>query len=97
MNSTELIQRAKDRFKDLEHKGYEWRSFYNGFLEAYGVAVGEFKNCNLPVVTNRTLSEKKPIRYKCLLCGRDKFTRKSPHNCIGGFRKRNIKWLPIFE
>lgn len=49
------------------------------------------------IVTNRTLNEKKPVRYRCLLCGRDKFTRKSPHNCKGGFRKRNIKWQPIFE
>lgn len=34
-------------------------------------------------------------RYRCLLCGRDKFTRKSPHNCISGFRKRGIKWETI--
>lgn len=40
---------------------------------------------------------KKPTRYRCLLCGRDKFTRKSPHNCKGGFRKRNIQWQPIFD
>ena len=39
----------------------------------------------------------KPIRYQCMLCGRDKFTRKSPHNCSGGFRKRNIEWLPIYK
>ena len=31
--STELIEQAKNRFKELEHKGFEWRSFYNGFLE----------------------------------------------------------------
>lgn len=31
-------------------------------------------------------------KLTCLLCGRDKFTRKSPHNCIGGFRKRRIIW-----
>lgn len=36
--------------------------------------------------------ENKVTRYKCLLCGRNKFTRKSPHHCVGGFRKRNIKW-----
>jgi len=35
------------------------------------------------------------IRYKCLLCGRDKFTQKSPHNCVGGFRKHKIKWQKI--
>lgn len=32
------------------------------------------------------------VTYKCLLCGRDSFTAKQPHNCVGGFRKRNIKW-----
>ena len=31
-------------------------------------------------------------RYKCLLCGRDKFTQKSPHKCVYGFRKHKIKW-----
>lgn len=30
--------------------------------------------------------------WKCMLCGRDKFTRKSPHKCKGGFRKRKIAW-----
>ena len=39
----------------------------------------------------------KPIRFKCLLCGRDKFTHKSPHYCIGGYRKHKIKWQPIFK
>ena len=37
----------------------------------------------------------KAIRYKCLLCGRDKFTRKSPHNCNSGFRKHKIQWEVI--
>ena len=36
-----------------------------------------------------------PARYRCLLCGRDKFTHKTPHNCVGGYRKRKIKWEPI--
>jgi hypothetical protein len=31
-------------------------------------------------------------RIKCMLCGRDKFTRKSAHKCFGGFRKRKIVW-----
>lgn len=34
-----------------------------------------------------------PIKITCLLCGRNKFQTKSPHCCIGGFRKRKIKWL----
>lgn len=37
-------------------------------------------------------------RYKCLLCGRDKFTRKSPHKCAGtggNVRKRGLKWEEV--
>ena len=34
-------------------------------------------------------------RWKCLLCGRDKFTHKSPHKCVGGYRKRKIIWEEI--
>ena len=32
--SKQIIEQAKQRFKELEHKGYDWSSFYNGFLEA---------------------------------------------------------------
>jgi len=32
------------------------------------------------------------VRFKCLLCGRNKFTRKTAHYCVGGYRKRHIKW-----
>lgn len=35
MNSAEIINKAKERFKELEHKEYEWKSFYNGFLEGF--------------------------------------------------------------
>ena len=31
-------------------------------------------------------------RYRCLLCGRDRFTDKVPHNCHGGYRKRGLTW-----
>lgn len=34
-------------------------------------------------------------RWKCLLCGRNKFTAKIGHKCVGGFRKRKIKWKCI--
>lgn len=34
----------------------------------------------------------KTLTYICLLCGRDKFTSKQPHNCVGGYRKRGLKW-----
>jgi hypothetical protein len=32
------------------------------------------------------------ITYTCLHCGRDKFTKKQPHNCTTGFRKRKLAW-----
>lgn len=37
------------------------------------------------------------VTYECLLCGRNKFTRKSPHYCGSNFRKRNIKWKINYE
>ena len=35
MTSTKLIALAKLRFKELEHKEFQWRSFYHGFLEGF--------------------------------------------------------------
>ena len=32
-NSERMIGRVKDRFKELEAKKFEWRSYYNGWLE----------------------------------------------------------------
>lgn len=34
-------------------------------------------------------------KYMCGLCGRDKFTRKTSHYCIGGYRKYKIKWIEL--
>ena len=34
-------------------------------------------------------------KYRCLLCGRDKFQEKTPHYCVGGYRKHHIKWEEI--
>lgn len=39
----------------------------------------------------------KKHKYKCLLCGRDDFNTPTPHNCIGGFRKRKLKWEKVIE
>ncbi len=33
-----------------------------------------------------------PKRITCKLCGRNKFTAKSPHKCKGGYRKRGLIW-----
>jgi len=34
-------------------------------------------------------------RYKCLLCGRDKFTQKQPHICGVSYRKRGLKFEEV--
>jgi hypothetical protein len=50
------------------------------------------------LLSGQYLSEKKsPVskRFECLLCGRNKFSRKSPHQCVGGFRKHHIEWKEI--
>ena len=36
INSTRLIADAERRFKELERKGWDWASFYNGWLECFG-------------------------------------------------------------
>ena len=33
MNSTEIIGRSRERFEELNNYEFEWRSFYNGWLE----------------------------------------------------------------
>ena len=33
IGSKELIGNASKRFKELEHKNWDWKSFYNGWLE----------------------------------------------------------------
>ena len=33
--STEIINKAKECFEELTDKNFDWRSFYNGFLEGY--------------------------------------------------------------
>jgi hypothetical protein len=37
------------------------------------------------------------VTYTCLLCGRNKFTKKTPHNCSKNYRKRNIQWETKYE
>lgn len=37
------------------------------------------------------------MKLVCMLCGRDKFIRRVPHYCVGGYRKRNIIWAIFNE
>jgi len=54
----------------------------NEYLES------KVKKLNKPAVIHSGI-------WKCLLCGRDKFTHKTPHKCVGGYRKRNIIWQKL--
>jgi hypothetical protein len=42
--SDELIGNVTKRFKDLEHKNWDWRSFYNGWLEGRSMIIEEIGN-----------------------------------------------------
>lgn len=66
-----------------------------GYMQALLFVENEIHNQGLLIEQEMfaiKLKDPKLIRYKCLLCGRDKFTRKSPHNCNSGFRKHKIQW-----
>lgn len=52
MTSTEIIENAKDKFKELGHKDYEWRSFYNGYLIGYSNAHSKVEKLDIQNVTN---------------------------------------------
>ena len=52
--SKEIIQTAKDRYKELEHKNFDWRSFYNGYLEAVAQSI---KNQNIDYILNDCLNK----------------------------------------
>jgi len=37
MTLKEYIEILKERYKELEHKEWDWRSFYNGALEGWAI------------------------------------------------------------
>lgn len=39
LDSNWMVGRSEDRFKELEHYGWDWRSFYNGWLEGRSDAI----------------------------------------------------------
>jgi len=57
MNSTELINAAKDLYTKLMHKDYDYRSFTNGIKEGYALRINEERK------------ERKDHAY-CQYCGR---------------------------
>ena len=56
----------------------------------------EYVANKLAVHRATALGDIKHIGYKCLRCGRGTFEAKAPHNCDSGFRKRNLRWRPVF-
>ena len=85
--------------KDYTNDFRFWKRMYYFVMDVQtGCCAGEEEKDMLMNVAMQKIAElEKPVRYECMLCGRDKFTRKSPHNCVGGFRKRKIEWKPIYE
>jgi hypothetical protein len=69
--SKEIIDRAKKRFKELEHKNYDWKSFYTGFLEA-AMQVKKYDSLD-SVCVQTGLECGFPCHSNCTACGgRDK-------------------------
>ena len=53
---------------------------------------GNFRRVNN---SSEMTNEEPKIIFMCMLCGRNKFTRPTPHKCIGGFRKRKLIWQQV--
>lgn len=54
-----------------------------------GKGAARILGIDLDKVPEKTVPPDSLVRWTCLLCGRDKFSRPGhPHNCVGGFRKR---------
>jgi len=98
MEKQKLIKLLRDAYlTGVKEKTFadqmNWLDYdYEAMGGAYAVAV--VNNGVLDNVSNS--NEQKPIKYQCLFCNRS-FKRRIPHNCKGGFRKRKIEWLPIYE
>jgi hypothetical protein len=75
---------TEERFKEIIEKAGRWGYAGNGSI-----------NYNDFIAENNIQAKKKVGRFKCLLCGRDSFTSKQPHICMGGYRARKILWKEI--
>jgi hypothetical protein len=61
IGSTAMIGNVRKRFTELKHKGWEWHSFYNGWIEGRAELVQEIRagkfdakstsDCNKPHVS----------------------------------------------
>jgi hypothetical protein len=52
-----IIDLSKKRFSDLSEKGFEWRSFYNGFLEGYTSVFPELEKCYAEIADKESIIE----------------------------------------
>jgi hypothetical protein len=91
MNIDEIKEMARNSADkhEFSRECTEWHSYYYGFI------LGMQKALILPAVVKPLKEKREAGSYKCLLCGRYKFTHKQPHKCLGGFRKRKIPWQKL--
>ena len=93
-------ENTEDGNKMLKNENWGKFTAYSHSIKHIEIIINNTPEVNklaLDDVSTCTEIEEKPIRYKCLLCGRDKFTQKTSHYCVGGYRKHKIKWQPIYE
>lgn len=77
--------------KDAKNiKGYGIYLSYDLPIDTYG-SMTHFKHLGYDNAFVEVVKIVEP-KYRCNLCGRDKFDKPSPHRCISGFRKRKIEW-----
>ena len=81
---------------NLKSYNMTFKSFNYVTMEFKGDSYEDALELGLLAALQLVEGKKTIIGYRCLLCGRDKFTRKSHHNCTGGFRKRGLRWEPIY-
>lgn len=53
-NSDQMIGKSLDRFKCLEHYGFDWRSFYNGWLEGRADVIYAFNTGKCDFIVDDT-------------------------------------------
>lgn len=89
----------KEEYIKMIHFAHKYASKYDGkeYERSYKDYIKGYEDAHAlcsPKLKRITTTSESGL-YRCLLCGRDKFTRKSPHKCIDGFRKHNLVFQKI--
>lgn len=85
-----MIKRTDIKKAAFQYAGNDVHDNYLSFIAG---AEWVFSEMNV----NNNDRPKEEQKWQCLICGRDKFNRTQPHRCIGGFRKRGLKWKKLDE